>query len=390
MKIMKRKIKNIITVTNKRINGCVERINWRYFAMVLILLVGVGGLVFSCWIDNLDRKNIFVGLGTGIITSTLVTLYLEMINAKIEGRKIEKYKKILLNPLCSALKSIYIIIVLRVNEYRVRENLGEPFLLPLKDTKELSEFFKKMEKIDLESIENEKDKNKLEEFSSVSLPLYKEVISQYERLPFESLLLDNIITQEEYNQLKRFKIVNECKRLFNVLSDKKLEDNEKYSINVHLMHVILLFISRLIKIFDFLGQNIEAENKWIKNHLDGIYFYEVYCCSQEYIEGYEERAKAEIEYYATHPEELEELEKFYSDMEESEQEKLLDKICNAIWMEDAETIKECFPQIDKDDEQIQAELVSSYAKKVMKNRELRKLYFQKYGISYKLRKEKKK
>ena len=53
-----------------------------------------------------------------------------------------------------------------------------------------------------------------------------------------------------------------------------------------------------------------------------------------------------------------------------------------------ETIKKCFPQIDKNDKQIQAELTWIVAKDVMKNRELRKLYFQKYGVKYKVRKEK--
>lgn len=50
--------------------------------------------------------------------------------------------------------------------------------------------------------------------------------------------------------------------------------------------------------------------------------------------------------------------------------------------------KKCFPQIDKNDKQIQAELTWIVAKDVMKNRELRELYFQKYGVKYKVRKEK--
>ena len=66
----------------------------------------------------------------------------------------------------------------------------------------------------------------------------------------------------------------------------------------------------------------------------------------------------------------------------------LKKINEAIWAGDVETIKKCFPQIDKNDKQIQAELTWIVAKDVMKNRELRELYFQKYGVKYKVRKEK--
>ena len=55
-----------------------------------------------------------------------------------------------------------------------------------------------------------------------------------------------------------------------------------------------------------------------------------------------------------------------------------------------ETIKKTvFLKIDKNDKQIQAELTWIVAKDVMKNRELRELYFQKYGVKYKVRKEKK-
>ena len=85
---------------------------------------------------------------------------------------------------------------------------------------------------------------------------------------------------------------------------------------------------------------------------------------------------------------LKEYPEAFEDMEESEEDKLFEKINEAIWAGDVETIKKCFPQIDKNDKQIQSELTWTVAKDVMKNRELRELYFQKYGVKYKVRKEK--
>ena len=85
---------------------------------------------------------------------------------------------------------------------------------------------------------------------------------------------------------------------------------------------------------------------------------------------------------------LKEYPEAFEDMEESEEDKLFEKINEAIWAGDVETIKKCFPQIDKNDKQIQAELTWTVAKDVMKNRELRELYFQKYGVKYQVRKEK--
>lgn len=205
--------------------------------------------------------------------------------------------------------------------------------------------------------------------------------SQYEGLPFESLLLDNIITQEEYDNLKHFTLINECKKCIHMLSDNNMLDKDKYYTSVHLNHCMLLFMNRLARMFKFIEVQIEAENKWIKTHLDDIYYNEVYLFSDEYVEQWAERAEAEAEYYAEHPEAFE-------DMEESEEDRLFEKINEAIWAGDVETIKKCFPQIDKNDKQIQAELTWIVAKDVMKNRELRELYFQKYGVKYKVRKEK--
>ena len=158
-------------------------------------------------------------------------------------------------------------------------------------------------------------------------------------------------------------------------------DKDKYYTSVHLNHCMLLFMNRLARMFKFIEVQIEAENKWIKTHLDDIYYNEVYLFSDEYVEQWAERAEAEAEYYAEHPEAFE-------DMEESEEDRLFEKINEAIWAGDVETIKKCFPQIDKNDKQIQAELTWIVAKDVMKNRELREIYFQKYGVKYKVRKEK--
>lgn len=252
----------------------------------------------------------------------------------------------------------------------------------MNDTKEVSDFFSNMQKIDFRSIDS-KDKKKYDTLACISLTYFTEIVTQYERLPFESLIIENIITQDEYEQLKHFTLVNECKRCINILNSTNLEEQEEYKITIRLIYVMFMFINRLIRIFDFMSTKIERENKWIKSHLDDIYINEIYPFSDEYIQQCEERAEADAEYYAEHPELIEE-------QEESEEDRLHRKINEAIWAGDVETIKECFPKIDKDNKQIQSELTWSIAKDVMKDKELRKLYYQKYGIKYKMRREKRK
>ena len=284
--------------------------------------------------------------------------------------------------MAEAVDKLYVHIALNINEYRVREELGNSFLLPMNDTKEVSDFFSNMQEIDFGSIDS-KGKEKYGTLVGISLTYFTEIVTQYERLPFESLIIENIITQDEYDQLKHFTLVNECKRCINILNSTNLEEQEEYKITIRLIYVTFMFINRLIRIFDFMSTKIERENKWIKSHLDDIYFNEIYLFSDEYIQQCEERAEAEAEYYAEHPELIEE-------QEESEEDRLHTKINEAIWAGDVETIKECFPKIDKDNKQIQSELTWSIAKDVMKDKELRKLYYQKYGIKYKMRREKRK
>lgn len=239
-----------------------------------------------------------------------------------------------------------------------------------------------MKEIDFNSIDS-KDRKKYDTLVGISITYFTEIVTQYERLPFESLIIENIITQDEYDQLKHFTMVNECKRCINILNSTNLVEQEEYKITIRLIYVMFMFINRLIRIFDFMSTKIERENKWIKSHLHDIYFNEIYVFSDEYIQQCEERAEAEAEYYAEHPELIEE-------QEESEEDRLHRKISNAIWEGDVETIKECFPKIDKDNKEIQSELTWRIAKDVMKDKKLRKLYYQKYGIKYKMRREKRK
>ena len=180
-----------------RISSVAGKINWQYIAIIVIIIIGVCVLIASYFICNNDAKNIAVGIGTGIVTSALVTMYLELINSRIEKRKVERYKRMLLNPLAETVDKLYVHIALNVNEYRVREELGNFFLLPMNDTKEVSDFFSKMKEIDFNSIDS-KDRKKYDTLVGISITYFTEIVTQYERLPFESLIIENIITQDEY------------------------------------------------------------------------------------------------------------------------------------------------------------------------------------------------
>lgn len=379
---MKRRICNIKKKSCECLHIFFQKLNKLYIAIIVIITIGIGLLIASCWIADSDMKNIAVGLGTGVVTSALVTLYIEIINNKIEKQKMFKYKRMIINPLYNAVKRLYVQVALSINEYRVRQEIGGYLLLPTEDTKEIAAFFDEMKKVEIEKCEDEKRKNQIEDFAYVAPVFYGELISQYTGLPFESLLIDNIISQEEYDTMKYFSIINECKKCYQIVAnDKGKSEQEIYFARVQLLQCSMMLINRLTKVFDFFGTMVKSENKHLEEHLNDLYFYEIYSNSEEYIQ----RQIEEMEWYAEH---MSDNPEDYETMEESEEAKLYRKINEAIWAGDAEAIKKYFPQIDKDNKQIQYELTWSLAKDVMKDKELRKMYLEKYGVKYKVRKEK--
>jgi hypothetical protein len=44
-----------------------QKLNRLYIAIILIIIMGAGLLVASCWFTNIDVKNISVGLGTALL-----------------------------------------------------------------------------------------------------------------------------------------------------------------------------------------------------------------------------------------------------------------------------------------------------------------------------------
>lgn len=366
----------------KLTNGICEfldKFNWLYIAIVFMVIIGVGILVSSYWIIDNDLKNIFVGLGTGIVTSALVSLYIDAINRKIEKRKLNKYKNMILNPLYNAVRSLYIHVALNINEYRVREDISGYLFLPMDETKVLGDFFNGLKEYEVEVLETEK-KKKLYDMLCVSEVFYREVISQFRGLPLDSLLYENLLLHDEYEKLKKFDIVNVCMRNISKISEESVSEKEEYALRIQLLHGMLLLINRILKVFPDMAKKISTENNWIKNNLDDIYINEIYPTTEAYAVQMMERMEAEAEYYAEHPEE-------WDPPEETEEDILHRKINTAIWAGDKDIIKQCFPEIDKNNKQIQSELTWSVAKDVMKDRELRELYYKKYGEKYRMRRD---
>ena len=379
-----KKIRKVIKFLSKKLNILQEKVNMLYVAISILVVVAIGALIGSCWMPESynDVKNIVVGLSTGIITSALVTVYIENINARMDKKRKVRYKQMLLNPLYMSIDRLYKRLILNINEYRVREEYVGYYFLPIKETKEISEFFDSLRNIDFEKIEDEKKDKNFKNLMDIPMIYYNEILSQYKGILFESLVLDNIISQEEYEAMKHFDIVNECARLFELVSRGQMERQDEYRTKIQLMHGMTIFINRMMRIFDQIVKSAKIDNERIKNYLDDIWYHEVYVNSEEYVERCMKEMESRAQYYDEHPELIDVYE------EDGEEDQLYKKINTAIWSCDVETIKKCFPEIDKNNKGIQSMLTWKLAKDVMKDKQLRRMYYEKYGEKYKVKKEK--
>lgn len=111
-----KKIRKVIKFLSKKLNILQEKVNMLYVAISILVVVAIGALIGSCWMPESynDVKNIVVGLSTGIITSALVTVYIENINARMDKKRKVRYKQMLLNPLYMSIDRLYKRLILNI------------------------------------------------------------------------------------------------------------------------------------------------------------------------------------------------------------------------------------------------------------------------------------
>lgn len=279
-----------------------SKTNWLYFTIVAMFVIGVGMLGISFFISTADVKNVLVGLGTGTITSSLVTLGIEMSNNRIDMTRTKRVKKLLFNPIVESMKSVYNENAYRINRYTIKQKNDRP-ILPLYKGEAFKLFIDKLEGIELrECIEEERDN--LKELLDIPAICYKEFLTLYKAIPFESLLLENIISQQEYDELKNFELVERCVESLGQIDNSDLENQDKYIRKVDLLGNIQLLVNRMIMLLEYVEPEMEYNDEQLMIGFDNLYFNEVYSKSDEYMEKELDYQMHLEKYYEEHPEEL--------------------------------------------------------------------------------------
>lgn len=83
---MKIRNKKKLGLIKQRIKKSVEGLNKLYISIAIMIMIGVGLVVLSFWVSDANMKNIAIGLGTGAATSSMVTMYIELVNTQIQKK----------------------------------------------------------------------------------------------------------------------------------------------------------------------------------------------------------------------------------------------------------------------------------------------------------------
>ena len=276
--------------------------------------------------------------------------------------------------------AVYEDVIYRINEYLTLSELDIKGKYALYDDfKPFNEFAVYLKTIEITKVtDKEKERlNKLFNFRNYRIDY---LISNLKHLPRQEYYLKGLLSEKEYNKLISQTANDSYLSCAENIAD--FWDDEVLNLEscIQFLRMTIYIASRTIAIFDYAIKRARDIDDRIKKDIDQLYFDEIYSQSEEYIEAQIKRAEDEAEYFASHPEEAEELEKFYSKTEEDFNIDYLHSYFFGFCAYDLETI---LKKLDKDSEKVKSFFAQKEIQKAIRKRK-NKVAIQKiYGKNYK-------
>ena len=342
-------------------------------------LIALSFLVKENWI------NICSGVGTGLLTSLVVSIIINAENNAREKRKKDEEKRFVLNNIIEISIAVYEDIIHRINEFITLTDVADKSVYKLYDDfttyNHFEDKLKAIDDMDAVSDEMKKRLNTLFNFDNYRIDY---LVSELKRLPKQEYFLRGILTQEECN---------------NLISDYANDSYLEYAIHIQdfwdngiknedkcirFLRMTIYICSKIISCFSYSREKTQEKEKIIKEKIAHLYYVEVYSKSDEYIEEQIERAEAEAEYFAEHPEEWELLERqFEESINETPEDRLHKDLYYCICGFNSDGIDELLAQLDsKSKKTIEFLKTEKIQKSLKKKRKLRKAIISKFGKDY--------
>lgn len=318
----------------------------RVIVYATIFLFGIAGITASFFEDS-NWSSVFSGVGTGLLTSLVVSVIINIENDAREKRAKQSQKQYLLNGIVESSLDVYEDVIRRINEYlTLSESEIEPIYELYNDFKPFNPFAEYLKGINLDTLtETEEERlNTLFNFNNYRIDY---LIAELKHLPKQQYYLQGILTKEECSALLS-NTANESYMGYAAhisdFWDDEVLDLEKC---IQFLRMTIYICANTISSFDFVKKRANRIEEDLKKHIDQLYFDEVYSRSDAYIEEQAERSNAEAEYYESHPDEWEALQRQYEEWEnETDEDRVLRDLYCCICGFSAYDIDELLDKID--------------------------------------------
>lgn len=361
--------------TNKKSN------TWIY---CIIAICGIFLITLSILLSNSAAlSSVLSGLGTGAFSSLIVSLLFNLAADRRIKEEKETNKNIIFHDIMYATKDSYIDLIYRINEYIIFSESDLKCLYEVyNDTSGLKEFWTHLGSINYEVLSDEKKKqiNKLFNFGSYRID---RLASEIRHMPKQSYYLQGLLTEKELNNLSSNLFIDKYTEYVSHL--KEFWDNEIIDYNkcLTLLRVTLSCCCQVISTFEKCKKDVMNEEVSIKEEMEYIYYNEVYCKSEEYINSQIEQAEAEQAYYDEHPELIEELEEQCEKWEnETPTDRAIRDMECLFFGFSAYSFDELLKRADKSDPKLLAFFKRKEIKKTIKKHKFKKIIISNYGKEY--------
>lgn len=344
---------------------------------------GIALIVLSFFIKD-NWINVSSGVGTGLLTSLIVSVAINYENDKRQERKLLEDKKLVLSDIIAGSIDIYGDVVYRINEYVMFNNTPlKSFYGLYDDFSPYNEFEDYLKKLDIDKLSPSERKH-LETLFNIGDYSIDYLVAELKRLPKHEYYLKGLLTKDEFNGLTSNFADDTYMDYAEHINDFWNNGITNYEKCVRFLRMTLYICSKIISSIQHCRADVIEKEKNIKDNLNQRYFEEIYSQSDEYIEKQIEEAQARDEYYATHPEEYEEAERQFEECQnETPEDRILKNLYYSICGISAYSIDDLIGKLDSNSEKSLSFLTrDDIQRSLKKSWKKRKAIKRKFGNDY--------
>jgi hypothetical protein len=346
-------------------------------------IVGIALIALSFFLKD-NWINVLSGVGTGLLTSLVVSITINYENDKRLERKLHEDKRLVLSDIIAGSIDIYRDVVYRINEYIMFSNIPPKSLYGFYDDFSLyKEFEDYLKKLDIDKL-SENERSHLETLFNIGNYRIDYLVAELKRLSKHEYYLKGLLTEDEFNGLTS-NLANDIYMDYaEHMNDFWNDGIINYEKCLRFLRMTLYICSKIIASIQYCRADVIEKEENIQDYLDQRYFDEIYSQSDEYIEKQLEEAQAREEYYAAHPEEYEETERQFEEWQnETPEDRILKDLYYSICGFSAYSVDNLLDKLDCNSEKsllflIQDDIQRSLKKSWKKHKAIKR----KFGNDY--------